>query len=416
MRTLILLLAFSSCNLCAQDSLTVELLSKITHEFSIENGQLVGTGAEFLKEETGQSQFTMIGEYHGSKKISEFTTALIPELKKHGYSTMGLEVGPISGQVLSELSSDPEQVQNNLKVLNEKYLYLEDGDAYGPIPFFENVEDADFLKQVSLADWNIIGIDQEFYFSFPMLLDSMYAHLPAEKKRELSETHTTVQDSVEHYFILDSNDGPALSISLTQSAILQDYLDQLSKIPENEEIATAFRKSIEIYKLYAESKWFDNNKTRIQYMKQQLNKGLREKGFDIAKDKMLIKMGAYHLAKGITPLGFLEVGNTLSEIAAFHGNKSLNITFTNRYYMEEGKLVDIMDTENKFQKRYLHLAQMGQKDKWVVIDLRRLLKGIHYYPIRHLVNEQVSELINRYDILIIPPTETEPTPNYDIKN
>ncbi|MEM1320743.1 MAG: hypothetical protein AAGG75_10840 [Bacteroidota bacterium] len=398
-------------NLKAQDSLTFAQLEPLTYSFNIENGKMTGEGATFLTEELSKAQFTMLGEYHGSKRISEFTEALIPLLDQAQYKTMVLEVGPITGELLNTMDVETEEA---LKEVHEKYMLKEeDGYVNTPFPFFDHTEDAAFLTAAKKRGWQILGIDQEFYHSTVMLADKMYENLSDNLKGQHKALHQEVVDSLNLYYVNDLKEIRKFSIVVQHSPLIKTFLDKMSATQsENAAIAEAFRASINIYYLYATRQWFENNQTRIKYMKKQLREGLAKKNFNIHEDKLLIKMGGYHLSKGFSPLGLYEVGNTLNELAEFNGHTSLNIAFSNRFYMENDTLVDVLVSGNKYQKRYKDFDQMGKKEEWVVIDLRPMVKGHYYRPVKYKFNKYIESFVKRYDLVVIPKTEMDPTPVY----
>ncbi len=415
MRLQIFVLLIFSISVKGQDSLNVDLLSKISHSFVLKEGEISGDGKEFLEEELASSQFTMLGEYHGSKNISLFTKAIIPFLDQNGYRHFALEVGPISAQVLSELTSNPSKSIEHLHDFHSQYSYLDDGYYYFAMPFFENLEDAQFLNDARARKWNLMGIDQEFIFSFEMLWDRIFEKMSTSNKELYRNRHVALRDSISTFTTAEADGSGSFTILFRASKEVLDYLEILKKDENVKEIVDAILKTIEIYGYYDDRKYYQNNKVRIDYMKKQLALQMMDKDFDLKKDKMMIKMGSVHLSKGRSPLGLLDVGNTLNELAAFNGNKVINISFMNRYVMEDGETKDYLEENSKYLKDYFHLLQMGKKDEWVVIDLRRLHKGIVYYPVRHLVTEKVKDLISRYDLLIITPIEKEGTPNYSLK-
>ncbi|WP_157957253.1 hypothetical protein [Winogradskyella tangerina] len=395
----------------AQDTLTVAQLEPFTYSFSVENGMLIGEGGDFLKQEIAKAQFTMIGEYHGSKRISEFTNAVIPILNQLGCKTMALEVGPITGELLNTLEGNVEQ---SLKQLHQEYLTKEeDGYVNTPFPFFDYKEDAQFLQTAKDASWNVFGIDQEFYDSYVMLIDKMYNNLNAERKKEHKDLYDKMREELQQFYLDDQSDKQNLHVSISKSERLKDFLKAMASEVKNLEIIEALKQSSAIYLLYNQRQWYENNATRIKYMKAQLRRGLSNSNFDLSKDRMLIKMGGYHLSKGFSPLSLYEVGNTLNEIAEYHGNTALNIGFMSRYAIEDGELKDYYTSENRYFKNFKDLLQMGKEDEWVMIDLRRLIKGYFYYPQRYKLNPKIAELVQRYDLLVIPKTEEEGTLIYD---
>lgn len=409
-----LLICLVSCkSLLAQDSLTYEVLKPLTYSFQIKDGVLSGPGASFLGAEIRKAQYTMLGEYHGSKRISELTEALIPVMDSAGYKTMVLEVGPASAKLLNDAIKQPEQTTQVLHQLNDKYaLVEEDGYVNTPIPFFSNIEDAAFLTRAKERDWNVLGIDQEFIYGFAMLLDEMYKNLSAASQSKHKQIYEAASDSMKIYYQDDFKDKRRFAKAVTASTTIDEFLTKMSSTASNLPIIDAFKKSLHIYHLYATRQWFENNSTRIKYMKAMLHKGLTDSAFDLQKDKLFIKMGGIHLARGFSNLSLYEVGNTLSELAAYYGNSTLNISFGSRFYMENDTLVDELQSTSRYAKRYKDLNQMGKADEWVVIDLRPLIKGYYYRPRKYLFNKWIAENVQQYDLLIIPKTEMDPTPNY----
>lgn len=395
----------------AQDSLTVAQLEPITYTFNVADGQLTGKGKTFLDQELANAQFTMIGEYHGSKRISEFTNAIIPVLNKNDYKAMALEVGPIVGRILNSIKGD---AATDIKSIHNKYLTKEsDEDIYTSFPFFDNKEDAAFLQTAKDYSWTVFGIDQEYYDSYVMLAEKMYNNLSKQAQKTHIELYNKTVSKLKQFYKDDLEDKQNLHVSLSKSKLYKEFISAMASESKNIEIIEALEKSSEIYLLNERKQWYENNAIRIKYMKSRLNDGLTKLNFNIAEDKLLIKMGGYHLSKGFSPLGLYEVGNTLNEIAEYHGNTALNIGFMSRFYLEEDIVKDNYKSDNIYYKNFKEIVQMGKKDEWIVIDLRRLIKGYFYYPKKYNLNKYIEDLVKRYDLLIIPKVEIAPTPNYD---
>ena len=401
---------FVSFHILGQDTLTTSDLEPYTYYFTIEDSEMKGEGAEFLKSELSKAQYTMIGEYHGSKQISIFTKALIKKLDQVGYKTMGLEVGPISGSVLNSFS---ENASDQLLAVNNRYGIMEsDGYLNSPIPFFAHKADADFLHEAKDSGWQLFGIDQEFTYGYPMLMDMLYENLSSENKNQLLSLQSDMKDSMEVYMEDYVAGNSRLSVSLDSSQFYQDYLRHMAIEPLNRPIIDALNASCHIYGLNASRQWYNNTKTRILYMKKQLKSYFDRTDFDLSSDKMLIKMGGYHLQKGFGHMSWFEVGNTLHELAEYHGNTSLNINFSNRYYVEGDVVEDIMGSNSKRDLPMQVINVLGKKDEWVIIDLRQLINGAYYYPLKYKLNEQLTRLVERYDLLLITPQDMEDEYHY----
>jgi hypothetical protein len=390
-------------------------LEKHVYYFEVSDGKITGDGARFLIDEINQSQFVLLGEYHNSLRISEFTRAVVPIFHDAGCRTFALEVGPISAEILAEMSKDAARTGENLKAFNSRFHVVEGNRVLTPIPFFGNVEDAEFLAAARIRNWNLLGLDQEFSFGYLPLIERMYENLKPKKKRELKTLFEQVNISIKAFYEADVKGEKSLYKAILDSKKVNEFLDAAAKDnPKNKRIAEAVRFTTEIYYLNDAQvrKYYEANSRRINYMKRNLAEGLARLKFDFAKDKMLLKMGAVHTGRGFSDLSLFEIGNTLSELAEFNGNRSLHVEFGSRYYVDNnGREIDALDDKNGFLYRYQALLQMGRKDRWTLIDLRPLREKV-FYGRRFKLDPIVLEIFKNQDFYVIAPVEKAPSPNY----
>lgn len=394
--------------------LTEKDLEKYTYYFDIVDNKFVGDGANFLNEEIARNQFVILGEYHGSKRISEFTRALIPVFDAAGARHFALEVGPVSSQILTELSRDPAKTVDTLNLFNIKYSVKLPSREFTAIPFFSYVEDAEFLAEAAKRKWSFSGIDQEFSFAYLPLIDRMYSNLSPKKRAEINPLYLRVVELVKTYYDLGGKREKNQYIEIAGSSEINRFLAEASdKNPKNAQIADAIRVTTEIYKNNADTirKYYDANEKRVAYMKKNLAAAFARNRFDFKKDKMLLKMGAVHTGRGFSPLSLFEIGNTLSELAASNGNSSLHAEFGSRYAVENGKEIDFLADSKSFSYRYHGLLQMAKKDQWAVIDLRPLREEV-FYRRRFALDDLILDIFRRHDIFIIAKQDLDPTPNY----
>ncbi len=389
-------------------------LEKHTYYFDIVDGKFTGKGADFLKKEIQNTQYFLLGEYHNSLRVSEFTKSLIPVLHNQGYRYFGLEIGPISNIILNELSKDPNSTVSSLRKFNSKYYVKSSRRTFTPIPFFSNVGDAEFLVEARGRKWNIIGLDQEFSYGYLSLLDRMYANLRKKQKRRLKTAHMKAVAVVTNAYSVRFAGGKAHYQAINDSKEYNDFLDAASiNNPRNRAIANALRKTTDIYLKNVTRRYFAANSTRINYMKENLRRGFDETKFDLKRDKMLLKMGSVHTSKGFGNLSLYEVGNTLHELAKFNGNRSLHAYFYSRYYVENGKVIDPLADKTSFTYRFKALLQMAKKDQWTIIDLRPLRSNV-FYSRRYKLDEIVLSIFKQHDIVIIPKIEKDAASNFDL--
>jgi len=395
-----------------QDTLYFKDIKSYHYTFQIDDGNLTGAGADFLKDNFKLHQVVMLGEFHGLKSISEFTTAIIPSLNENGFGHFGLEVGPTMGRLLDTISV--RHTEGELRRLNQKYQVTFEEDVYTPIPFFESREDAAFLNAANSHGWNVFGVDQEYFDSYPLLFDLMFANLDDGQKAIYRDFYKVARDSIVSFYNRELyNDEDYIEL-IYESKIVHRYLDAMKVFEGNRSIVEAFLKSVEIYKYNNDRKWSLNYSTRMNYMKVCLKAEMDRTGFDFEKDKLLMKMGRLHLSKGISSYGYNEIGNTLTELTEFHGKSALGIGFETRYVIENDTIVDELDSDNKWVQNYAGFTQFGDKEHWVLLDLKGIRQDFYWYPspLKSKLNAQLEKLIENYDILVIPPAYGEATANY----
>ncbi|MBK9425498.1 MAG: hypothetical protein IPN54_15420 [Bacteroidetes bacterium] len=412
---LIILFTLSSNLVFAQGKpeLSEKDLADYTKYFEIKNGEFVGDGSSFLLSEFAKHQYILMGEYHGSHQLSLFTQAIIPPLHKNGFRYFGLEIGPVSSQILTEMMADTGKISKKLNQLNSRYLKKAENRYFTPIPFFSYVEDAEFLKEAAIAKWQLIGLDQEFMTGYTMLLDRMYQNLNDDAKKLLKDSHLKAVEAVRIADSIDAAKGTRMYETINSSSHFNDFLTEASKNNKmNQEIAEALRITNSIYLKSVQRKYYEQNSDRVTYMKQNLGNFLNSESFDLSKDKMLLKMGAVHTGRGFSPLSLFEIGNTLSELAEFNGNSSLHINFNSRFYMDGDKEIDDLADSTSYGYRFKGLFQMAKKDQWTVIDLRPLRSKV-FYNRAFKLDEIILEIFKNYDWFIMPPLDTDAAPNYN---
>lgn len=398
-------------------SITEKDLEKHTYYFEISDNKLTGNGAKFLIDEINQSQFVLLGEYHGSSEISKLTKAIIPIFHGSGCRTFGLEIGPVSGEILSDLSNNSGKTIQNLREFNSNNLIKGKTRSFTPIPFFSNLEDAEFLLEARKRNWNLIGLDQEFAFGYVPLFQRIFENLKGKKKAELKPHFEKIVASIPAFYEAGFNENKSQYKAILESKEINEFLKTASAAnPKNKRIAETIKFTTEIYYMNDNQirKYYEANSGRVSYMKRNLAEGFGKIKFDQTKDKMLLKMGAVHTGRGFSPLSLFEIGNTLSELAAFNGNRSLHIEFGSRYFIENGKEIDALSNEKDFLFRYRAFLQMSKKDKWTLIDLRPLRNTV-FYQRKFNLDSIILEIFKNQDLYIMPPIDKEPIPNYQVK-
>ncbi|MEM7352738.1 MAG: hypothetical protein AAF657_18230, partial [Acidobacteriota bacterium] len=198
------------------------------------------------------------------------------------------------------------------------------------IPFAFYHEEAALLRtvsQLSGAEVPIWGIDQEFFLAPRMLLDELAEHATGETRRELEALAAAEREAYDQIVEQRNPAVPTfMSRPLPESwAGIRDHFAHASNGSGNREalaIAEALEKSREIYGYFFTGEGYLNNHHRARLMKTNLAHYLDRHGDDT---RLLVKLGAVHVARGLSPLGVADIGNTLAELAAYDGETSLHL-------------------------------------------------------------------------------------------
>ena len=403
-----------SFNAIGQDSLSIEDLQKYSYSFKIENGIFHGKGAEILTTAIANAHITMLGDNYQSKLESEFTNALISELDRNHYKTMVVETGNASGIVLNQLSEESTQIVPVFKALNQQYGIGKKENPLVPIPDFKSVEAAQYLQTAIDKDWATLAIGTESWTSYKMLVNALYENLSIANQQahqSLYQTVLTFLDTQSANISTQNNaDVLAFTNALKSSNIFNEFLERMANFKQNQPIIKAMQFSINHWQMYGNKEFYKKNKLQAKRNKVLLAETLNNNKFDFQKDKLFIKMFVNHLAKGTTVSGFFGVGNMLQELTEYHGHNSLNIAIARRFYEDKGVVKDIMDSPSFKYINFQDLIPLGQKEDWILIDLRPFNEVFFFKG--KAMSVAMHKIISRYDMLVIPKMDSRATINY----
>lgn len=408
LKVIVLLFFSASSGLAiAQDTISVDYVATHTHTFRLVDGQLEGAGAAFLKSAFEQSQFVLLGESHGDARISEFTEAILPELSKVGYRYFCLEVGPHSAEVLKALSVGKDVRASLFEFYTNYFQLVKDI----PIPFFDGIEDAAFLQQAIDLKFELFGIDQEYYSATLLLLDILLAldDTPATRAAHQTATAFVIQEQLKDV----TEDEYTMHKSFLSSQELSHFFNTLDTAnAQITQIIDDLRLSWRIYDLY-DYDTHQNLELRAAYMKRLFVENYRRFAQQEALPKILIKMGGAHTIRGITYNSVYDIGNLVHELATFNQTNDLNIGFLFRFIEdaeEPAGYFDNADGNSNWIRQRRPLLLQGQKENWVVIDLRAMKKDMVNRKV--WFHRAIRSMIYDQDLIVIPPMDREVQLNY----
>ena len=396
------LLCYAVLEVSAQDTLTTENVSAFTQHFTIENFQMKGAGAKTLLEECEDARFVLLGETHENADISIFTTCLIPILHDFGFRHFITENGNTSLQILLREAQAASDVERSISAfLSKEYQRLQGI----PVPFCSGVEDAQFIETALKHKMIFCGIDQEHFYSYPLLFDELVSLNSNHKSKAL---HATAVDFLLEQYALSRKDAahPFFQV-FRESVEVQSFFNSLDTAnPRIKQIISDINMSISIYEMNGK----DRGKSfamRGNLMRSKL------KEFYIPNSKVLIKMGAFHTLRGLSPLGIEDIGQQVSDLAKATKAKDLNLYFMFRYYVDEEEPNGYFDNSeggSVWLKERNPFFQQGHVSEWTIIDLRALKKWTEEEGI--FVYNALLEIMNQRDFVILPPATRDVELNY----
>jgi hypothetical protein len=336
---------------------------------------LSGNGWDTLKKELPNFHYVLLGEYHNSRVVSKLTETLFPELKKNDFSVWMTEVSPLAVEKLNQLVAD-KTYPKNLMDFNKKYLKY----GYNPIPFFSNSADFEMLKASKKYGFEMWGVDQDFFAGLDFVLDDVYHTLD-------------VQSQLKYAALIDS-------VHKSTSDKYYNEFFALFKNSEVKKIKDALDVSIDIYQIGGGLK---GNSKRSNLMKSNFyNYALPYLKGNKPNPKIFFKAGSNHVARGLSPMRIVDIGETIGQFAEMQNLKSLHISLATRFEMsDKGKKDKIGDGDYPDE-----LLELSNDKAFIMIDLRPFKAKVYKMewnktPID--LSAPMIRAIKSYDFIVLSP-------------
>jgi hypothetical protein len=385
----------------SQDTLALnsELLESYTQYFTLENQQF--QGVDSLLSLIDKAQFVALGEIHNSHHMSLFTSALLDTASHSGFQHFAIETGPYSAEKLEELIT---KSKSKVSAFYDNYAY----PLFGiyPIPFFTGQADLAMLQTAHTNGYNLWGVDQEFYFSVPFLLDEMIKNWEGKIPSNVDKAHHRLKRSL-YWMQIRSNifSSYDMSCRLKKSKKLASIFQEASQQQEKvSKLADYINTSLNIYCLAESGSWGESNEQRLAYFNQNFDRIMTFSDSSKSNPKVILKMGSYHSGREKSPLGLYDIGHHIQKWADSLNTTSLHLRFLNRYIDGEDKMEDPNYSISK------NFMSMAEKDQWTLIDVR---------PLRIMLEEeqlQASDFEKReilnYDFILVMPEDTRAERHY----
>lgn len=390
-----------------QDSIKIEHIQKFSYPFDIVDEEFVGKGAAILTRAIANSHVFMLGNNSRNHQETVLDLALSKVLNQNDYNKLIMEIGPASGELVNDVSNETERIIDTFKNINKNFFFEANGLQFMPIPDFKYLGTAKLLQYVKEEGWSFDGIGVDSWVGFKMQLDALYHNIPKANQIEYKTDFENVSKLLDNLY--DGVNGQSyedvlkLTEGMKSSEAFNKFLDEMSTFQVNTQLVDYFKFSIDYWWMYGSKQGYEKNRLSSKRNKALMRAVLEKSNFDFDKDKLFLKMWRGHLVNGVTGNGFYGIGNTLMELAAYHGHNSLNVGVLGRYHLEDEVVKDALEGTGYIAKNNKPFMALGQKDKWVLVDLRPFNQ--EFYWGNYVRTVEMNDMMRRYDMIIIPKTD-----------
>ncbi len=401
MKTLALLVL--AAGTAAASPLT-DAIHKAASPLSVAGGKLAGPGADVLRPAITAAQFVMLGD--GIAQIPMLGGALCTELTPAGFHHLALEVGP---SVAGELQGFSRAADGAARAAAFVKKYPE------TIAFYDWKEELAMLA--ACASYDLWGLDQELMGSPVYVLPKILATKPGPAAKAAIEG--LVRDNAAaRTAAAKTGDYAKLFLMSASQASLDAAKDALAKdgSPEAQAMFASLLESRDIYAGQMGEAPYLSNRHRARLMKGMFLDDLSAAAkADKAFPKVLLKLGAWHMYRGLNPLRSSELGNLVAEAAEGHKVAAINLLVLGVKGSQlraagvgHAPVAQPLDLANDKDSDYKILApfyaDLG-KD-WMLFDLRTLRPSFGKLG---AIDPELERVIFGFDFLVLIP---DPRPSH----
>ena len=293
-----------------------DAIHKAEYPFGVTANKLDGKGADVLRAAITQAQFVMLGEDHGIAQIPTLGAALCSELAPAGFHHLALEVGASVAPELETFASAPDGAKRLAAFVKQNPE---------TIAFYDWREELAMLQ--ACAKYHLWGLDQDLMGSPVYVLPKILATKPGPASKAAIEG--LVQDNAtDRAAAAKTGDYGKLLLVAAKQATLDAATAALAKdgSVEAQQMFASLMTSRDIYLGQQSSEPYASNRARARLMKgtflDDLSSAMKT---DKAFPKVLLKLGAWHMYRGLNPLRSSELGNLVAEAAEGHKVEAVNL-------------------------------------------------------------------------------------------
>ena len=357
-----------------------------SYALSTDRSALEGPGLELLLAGTADAQFVAVGEQHNTRAIPRFTTVLFAMLNHvNGFRYLAVEEGPLIGTMVDRAGR--RGGTDSVLALAARYP-----NAFHMFTVEELTMLGEIARTSDASRDAIWGVNQEFgalhvYDYLRARATTAEAELIAAELADVAREYEGERFARNVHYLV----GVATADELRR---LRDAFDpqrgsEVDRILEQTELSRTIYAPYGMEPSPPGAAFYRANAAREENMKRLFSERYRAaRAAGDSMPRVIVKSGHLHLYRGLSPRTQLStLGNFLSEVATFHGTKSLHIyTVVNQDWVGEGWLQPFVAALTPDDATLFDLAALRP---WAVREAPETL------------DSNVRTLILGYDVLII---------------
>ncbi len=369
------------------------LVEHSRHLATLQNGQLSGEGADFLRALGRNSHFVMLGEDHGNSGIAQFAEAYWRDLNALGYNYAAVEVDPYVAEAgIREMRAGGVEAW-------DRFLQTH-GGTFGAA-FWSWGPEADYINTIvhtshARREPPVWGLDQVFIGSAPWMVRDIAEQAHSRAARALAAQLAQEAAAANDTAWFGKMDG----------AKLEALRAQLNGRSDTHwaEIVDAMIVSHRIYAPFvagAGESYLANTERETLMKRTFLAHYEAAMRADGSPPRVMLKFGSNHMMRGATPTWVQGTGGFITEYAMAHGLNATTILMIcgpgGSDAQLQGPPVECHDT---LEHQLPFLAPFVDAHQLTIFDLREW----RLRPRRWAdLPAEVQMTLGSYDVIVVVP-------------
>lgn len=284
---------------------------------ALADGKLHGSGMEFIARKTQNAQFVLFGEEHYVKEFPQFLSALFSFLhEKDGFNYLAVESDPVS----AHMASIPP-LRANLDAIGRYAARFPNAFTFPSDQELAMFADA---GRVSTAHADPIwGLDQSFGALHAL---ERLKELPGfQRTPEFDKLLSQAEELDSHRIESDETHYMGHLVKVSDLEAVRNRANT-SQRSEARFILDNLVSSAQLYSYYWSHEGYKNGFGREQQMKQLFMREYRiAESSGERNPKVVLKLGHWHVFRGLGPSQLQTLGNFVTEFATANGTEAFSI-------------------------------------------------------------------------------------------